>query len=190
MLFVRLALLLFAIGFAADVHAEDRADDVDHASGPYIGGSFAIGFEQAQIPRRYRNHEDFDEAFGFDVWAGVRVNRFFAMEAEFLAIEGFETRYEGIPVEFEAIGGTANLKLYPVAGRVQPFIVGGVGLGQLKGKAVGESESRSSLIYRVGAGVDIYIFKSVALVAGADYIITKHNIADFLEVKAGLQYQF
>ncbi len=199
-LFVLPLAALLVAGFAS---AEQRRD-----KGAYLGAAFAVGFEQfrglGDSLRRGLEVTSIDEAFGFDLWAGYRFGPHLAAEAQFSYLEGFdadvEGRINGAPFDFsvdlEMLAGNGSLKLYPFAGVVEPFVLGGVGGARIKGELGGDSAEDSYAIFLVGGGVDVRVTKQMALVVGANYVFTSGNFKgakarpDMVKVKIGLQYRF
>lgn len=165
---------------------EDRRKGFD--LGPYMGGSLAIGVEQFNgVPAG----DEYDEAFGFDIWVGSRIHRHVGVEGQLSYIEGFELRGTGI--DFNHLNGTANLKLYPFDGKIQPYILAGAGVGRFElQEPDGYTLSDTGGVMRVGGGVDVYLNDNIALVGGMGYLFTAGDIVDndVLEIKLGLQYRF
>lgn len=168
-------------------YREEKRDRSDHL-GPYLGGSLAIGVEQFNdVP----SGDDYDEGFGFDIWAGSRISRHVGVEGQLSYIQGFELKGTGI--DFNHLNGTANLKLYPFDGKVQPYVLAGAGVGRFElEESDGYTLSDTGGVMRVGGGVDFYLNKHIALVSGIDYLFTAGDIVDndILEIKFGMQYRF
>lgn len=163
------------------------ADDDDYSSGAYVGGALSIGVEQFDFAP---GSVDFKEAFGVDLWAGYRVHRYIGIEGQFVYLKGFDIK--GAPIDFNALNFTANVKVYPISGTIQPYLLGGIGGGRFEIEGGGESVDDSGGVFRLGGGVDVYVFDSVALVAGIGYLFTRGDITDtdILEIRLGVQYQF
>ena len=156
--------------------------------GPYVGGSLAIGVEQFNDVAA---GDDYDEGFGFDIWIGSRIHRHVGVEGQLSYIEGFELAGTGI--DFNHLNGTANLKLYPLDGKIQPYFLAGAGVGRFElEEPDGYTLSDTGGVMRVGAGVDVYLNDRIALVGGLGYLFTAGDIVDndIMEVKFGVQYRF
>lgn len=173
-----------------DDRYEERSKDRKRRNdfGPYLGGALAIGIDQFDdVP----SGDKYDAGFGLDVWVGSRIHRHVAVEGQLSYLDGFDLK--GTGVEFSHLNGTANLKLYPFDGMVQPYAVVGAGLGRFEiQEEDGFTFSDTGGVMRVGAGVDIYLNKRIALVGGVGYLFTAGDIVDndVLELKFGLQYRF
>ena len=179
------ALSLSAIVIVS-ISGAERAIANDLDSGIYLGVAFAIGVEQfSGVPG-----VSFEEGFGFDIWGGYRFNRWVAAEVELLYLKGFKIK--GTGVDANLVNGTVNVKLYPLAGSIQPYLLGGVGGGRFELSGGGLDASDSGGVFRVGGGLDFYFIDSIAFVAGVDYLITRGNITDTdtVNIKLGVQYQF
>ena len=168
--------------------SRDRDRDVGQSTGAYLGGSFSLGVEQFD---NMPPEDDFDEGFGFDVWVGSRIHRHVGVEGQLSYLKGFEIRGTGI--DFNHLNGTANLKLYPLDGRIQPYVMAGAGLGRFEVEEPdGYTLSDTGGVMRVGAGVDVYLNESIALVGGLGYLFTAGDIVDtdIVEMRFGVQYRF
>lgn len=195
------AMMLMTSAADAEHRSRDRRHDRDHERderreersrshdfGPYLGGSLAIGVEQFNdVP----SGDDYDEGFGFDIWVGSRIHRHVGVEGQLSYIEGFEL--QGTGIDFNHLNGTANLKLFPFDGKIQPWVLAGAGVGRFElEEPDGYTLSDTGGVMRVGTGVDIYLNDSIALVGGLGYLFTAGDIVDndILEIKFGVQYRF
>ncbi len=168
-------------------HRHDR-DRYRHDFGPYLGGSFSLGIEQFDntVPG-----DDFDQGFGFDIWAGSRIHPHVGVEGQLTYVEGFEI--EGTGIDFSHLNGTANLKLYPVTGKVQPWVLAGAGVGRFEREEPdGYTLADTGGVMRVGTGIDVYLDDNISLVGGVGYLFTAGDIVDtdVVEMKFGVQYRF
>ncbi len=166
----------------------DQRDSRLDFFGPYIGGSFSIGVEQFDntVPG-----DDFDQGFGFDIWAGSRIHPHVGVEGQLSYLKGFEI--EGTGIDFSHLNGTANLKLYPLEGMVQPWVLVGAGVGRFEREEPdGYTLADTGGVMRVGTGVDVYLNDHISLVGGVGYLFTAGDIVDtdVVEMKFGLQYRF
>jgi opacity protein-like surface antigen len=157
-------------------------------TGAYVGGAFSIGIEDFN---NVSSDDDYDEGFGFDIWVGSRIHKHVGVEGQLSYLQGFEIAGTGI--DFNHLNGTVNLKLYPFDGKVQPYVLAGAGVGRFElEEPDGYSISDTGGVMRLGTGVDFYLNKNVALVAGVGYLFTAGDIADtdVVEMKFGVQYRF
>jgi len=179
---------VFLAGLAEAQEAQEAQEDEAYPT-TYLGIAFAVGIDQFDNTQGFSS---FDEAFGVDLWVGVRANRYLGVEGELIYLEGFDTEFLDVPIDFEALGFTANLKLYPLEGRVEPYLLGGVGVGRLDAKFRGISVDESDAIFVLGGGVDVYFYHGFAAVLGAGYVFTTGDIkdTDFVTIKVGIQHKF
>lgn len=70
----------------ADSHP---ADDSSH-SYFYMGGAFTVGIENFD---KAAGRASSDEAYGFDMWLGYRMNRYLGFEGRLGHITGFDTKF-------------------------------------------------------------------------------------------------
>jgi len=154
--------LMGMLGAAAQAQAEDDFG----RSGPYLGLGFALGFDNFQdIP----GFVDIDTAFGFDFWAGYRLIPNIAVEAELEYLNGFDISISSLEVDQLVL--TGNVK-FVGTGRVQPFLMFGLGMFHLSTELGGSDWSDTGFAARAGAGLDIYITESISVGAKASYVLT------------------
>lgn len=157
--------------------------------GAYVGVGFVYAvndfgldnfdkqFEQGGV----RVQDSVSQSYGFDVRGGYRFHQHLAAEAQVQYYDDFQLGSKlretdpatgdilktGLPdADVTAVAATANLKGYPMTGRVQPYVL--VGLGALWAEVcnlpVGTSASDfrrvdgndTSFAVRVGVGLDVY----------------------------------
>jgi opacity protein-like surface antigen len=177
-------LLVALVVLPAGVGAQENSED----PGFYIGGAIAIGIEQFDIDADLSNH---DEGVGLDFWSGYRLGRFFAIEGNFVYMRGFQASLDGNNAKFNTFYFTANLKLYPLAGRIRPYLVSGVGGGRFESKFGPLDSHEKGGVFRFGGGVEINFGTPVDFVAGADYLtMSGLGGADHVEIKLGFQRKF
>lgn len=176
--------VVFSAGFAA-AHAE--AKSVYPAL--YVGLAFAAGIEESDAAMEFSS---FDGGLGADFWVGVRVNRFLAVEGQLTYLEGFDSEVHDVPIDFEVLGFTGNMKFYPLEGWIEPYLVAGAGVARLNTKFLGRSFDESDVIIRAGGGLDIYFSEGFSVVFGGSYVFTSGDIdqTDIIEIKLGIQHRF
>lgn len=169
----------------ADSHP---ADDSSH-SYFYMGGAFTVGIENFD---KAAGRASSDEAYGFDMWLGYRMNRYLGFEGRLGHITGFDTKFQDEPVTFELLSFTGNLKMYPIEGMFQPYAILGAGTADLKTKSSTLKLKNSGMLIVLGGGIDIYVLDRFSLLAEIDYLITDGDVEgfDLIEVKVGIQFQF
>ena len=90
---------------------------------------------------------------------------------------------------------TGNVKFYPLTDRVQPFILAGLGLAQVKVEdslGLGIEETESDFALRFGGGVDYYATRNIVLSVDVSYVLPTGDIdrSDYVSFGWGLQYRF
>lgn len=141
---------------------------------------------------------DVDEALGLNARLGYRLHPNFAVEGEFewLSEADIDVSPFGDIATIESFVLTLNGKLYVLTGRVQPFLLAGVGYmqGEIEDSVAGVdvSQEEESFAARVGGGLDIYITPNIAANLGLSYVIPTDDLedVDFLSFGWGLIYRF
>jgi opacity protein-like surface antigen len=107
----------------------------------------------------------------------------------------------------EAWTATANLKFYLLTGRIQPYLVAGIGAMRFQGDnrafippATGSPIVRTNIdgvrevgfAFRGGGGVDFMITNHMSFVLGTTYVVPEGDADpyDYLSIEWGLQYRF
>lgn len=142
------------------------------------------------------------DSFGADGRIGYRLNRFVAVEGEgqFIGDVDLKARVPGQSGSnrvgsIEAVTSTANFKLYPIEGRVQPYVLGGLGLmwahqeNSLPGARRGND---TELAGRGGLGLDVYLDRNFAVNLEGSYLAPASNLRNYpiAAVTTGVQYHF
>ncbi len=139
---------------------------------------------------------DVEDSVGFKFKLGSRSFRYLALELELEYLPGFETKVVGIPaLETDIFTATANVKLFPLNGRVQPYVLLGAGLMSVSIKdslGLGLSASDSGPAIKAGGGLDLYMTEHLALALDLSYVLPAKAVVDFdyLSIGFGLQYKF
>ncbi len=193
--------MLILLLAASPVRAEGAADDENLFSRDrffYLAGGLAGG--------EYLDVEDdleavfadvglsvsvkAEETVGIDLRAGYRIHRHIAAEVQFQWFSGNDIKFEGVKaLELETWTITGNLKGYLLTermdalleGRVQPFLLAGVGLMHfdVKDKAglgFGFSDDGEDLAARFGGGVDFYVTPSIGIYVDVAYLLTTGDV--------------
>ena len=209
------AMLLLLLA-ASPVRAEGAAHDENLFSRDrffYLAGGLAAG--------QYLDVEDDIEAFfasgglfvpvkadetiGVDVRAGYRIHRNVAAEMQFQWFSGADIKVAGIKaLELETWTVTGNLKGYLLterieaalgAGRIQPFLVVGVGLMHFDVRdklGLEASDDGKDLAARFGGGVDIYATQNIAFYLDVTYLLTTDDVEglDHVGLSLGALFRF
>jgi len=115
-------------------------------TGPYVGTGLALGFDNFDGV----GNLDLSTGIGFDIWGGFRIIPTLAVEAQIEYID----RINIGPAELDVFTFTANVKGYLLTGRVQPFLLAGIGASVWDANVV---SSASGFSARFGGGVDFYL---------------------------------
>jgi opacity protein-like surface antigen len=146
-----------------------------------------------------------EEPFGLGARVGYRFHPHFAAEVQLqwftnAAVRFIDEDATVIAFEFENLAFSGNVKAYPLTGRIQPFLLAGVGLMHFSAKdkvGFGTKTSGEDFAARFGAGIDFYITPSIAAFAEGGYVLTTgeldglgHVGLDHVVWSVGLQYRF
>jgi opacity protein-like surface antigen len=146
----------------------------------YVGAAALVGFENF--------HCEADEAWGYNIRAGRRFNRWAAAEVQFDhpvdkyddadKVDGFG-RLHG---DVNAWDLTANGRFYPIEGHFEPYAVVGAGYGE----ADLPHDQNHGFVARFGAGIDFPINSRFGLTTGADYILGTGAMSDYDQILVSL----
>lgn len=134
-----------------------------------------------------------DDGGGIEMRVGYRLHSRIAAEALFQYYWGFEVRDKagdlaGQNDKFDGWTLTANAKLYPLLGRIQPYALAGVG-----GIVFNEKKGHDSgFVARLGGGVDLYISDRVVVDVEIAYLFPATPVSElqFATFAAGVQYRY
>jgi len=203
---VLLVVGLLAMLGAGPARAEDTTATTEPGAeriGWYVAAQGLYAFENFKVsPLEGKN------ALGFKGRVGYRFLPMLAAEGE---IEWAEFDLD-IPAGVGAvIGGgqkvaevqyhtfTANLRAYPppdiniLDGRLEPFILGGVGFANANVSGTGISgDSATRFAARGGAGLEFHVTDHVSVVGDAEYVASTNELKDlgYLSVGWGVQINF
>ena len=184
--------------------SQDAAQDYAR-SGFYLGAGVVGGIyteiddevEDELLALGYSVDIDTDTAVGFEVYGGYRLHPNFALEAEFEMLPDTDIDLGGFGTfaELESWTLTANAKAFPLTGRVQPFLLLGLGVmdAELEDTVgLGASQSETDFAARFGGGLDFYITENVVFSAGVDYLLPTGDVedVDYVSFGGGVQYRF
>ena len=140
---------------------------------------------------------DVEDGFGFGLKFGHRFARHIAAEGHFEFIDEFDVSELGVDsADVETWALTANLRLYPVRGIIEPYALIGTGimharledeLGQFR------TERSTGFVGRFGGGVDLRMSEFVSLNLEASYLAPAGDQVedlDYVSVGWGLQFHF
>jgi opacity protein-like surface antigen len=181
--------LLLAGGVAA-AH-DDAYDHEDFArTGAYLGGGFTGAFNETDL------EGDLKDSVGVDGRVGYRFHPHFAVEADLTYLHDLGDHVSDAQLQFETLTGTGNLKAFILTGRVQPYVVAGVGGSWAhtieKAGGVRNSVSNAVFTYRGGAGVDFYVDDDWLIYTEATYVgfTGQFDNGGMVPLVLGAQYRF
>ena len=179
--------LIVMIGAATQAQAERQAEDDFSSPGLYAGLGFAVGFENFDI----LGSIDMGTPVGFDSWLGYRVIPNLAAELELGYLNGFESGQAPSSLGLDVLAFTGNLKAYLLTGRVQPFVLVGIGLTDFILSAP-RSDHETDFAARFGGGIDVYLTESFALQLKSSYMLTTGDLdgGDYVDLTFGGQIRF
>jgi opacity protein-like surface antigen len=134
-----------------------------------------------------------DDGGGLEWRVGYRMHRFFAAELLFQYYWGFEIKdknavLDTVDDKFDGWTMTANGKVYPVGGRIQPYLVAGIGALVFNEKQGDDS----AFVARMGGGVDFYITDHFVIDVEMAYLFPAGSISEFqfATFSTGIQYRY
>ena len=191
---------------------EPRDDDYDRR-GWFAGLQGVYAREDYDIDREERNIDsqtpfpvEFNlknhDAGGVRGKFGRRCHSRFSVEFEMEWLDDFagEEVSDGkveSDINFSTIAGTINTKGYLLTGRVQPFVLVGVGAMSVRGDKSPNGSNKSSqddghLVARFGGGIDFYATRHWVVSGQADYVYSATNLqsTNYISVGFGAMYRW
>jgi opacity protein-like surface antigen len=159
-------------------------------------GSYAFAIFKDQFEEGFKVQVNPDNSLGFDLRAGYRLHPHVAMELELEWLDGFELDLAGATQsEIETLGLSYNFKPYFMTGKVQPYLLVGVGILRAKFKVnpvPSISQRQTDFAARFGGGVDAYVTENVALNLGVTYVLPSGQLSeiDHVSLAWGVMYRF
>lgn len=198
-----------------DEEIEPRDDDYDRRGwfaglqGVYAREDYDVDREEETLQSRtpfpiefsLKNHD----AGGVRGKFGRRCHSRFSVEVEMEWLDDFAgevvNRAGGEPVsdvKFSTIAGSINTKGYLLTGRVQPFVLVGVGAMSVRGDAKDTftgnktSQDDGQLVVRFGGGIDFYATRHWVVSGQADYVYSATNLesTNYISVGFGAMYRW
>lgn len=197
-----LALLIAIIGTIGNTptaHAawDDDEDDEESDSesgfartGSYVSISGIYVVEAWPGSNRDAGAED---SHGIDLRAGLRINPWSSLEVQLQWIDDF---FPDERQDFELVSAAVNTRMYPLAGRLQPYALAGLGIAATvvdhRDRDSSISQSNADWEFRGGAGIDFYLTDHVAVTAESVYVWTVGDVKDIdhVSIGLGLLYRF
>ncbi|MEE8580490.1 MAG: porin family protein [Myxococcota bacterium] len=191
--------LVWSLALLALGAAQARAEGDYARSGAYLGLAQSLAVDHFSNTGGF----SYDPSYGVNTRVGYRGHPHFSVELEGEWLSGFDGSIPGGgDFDLEAWAITTNLKVYPWTGRLQPFLLAGVGIMEAQAKprpanpdfGVGTdaSDEERDLATRFGAGVEYYLTEHFVLAAHLTYLVPFGGLDDFvyLSIGWGAQYRF
>jgi opacity protein-like surface antigen len=146
-----------------------------------------------------------DDNLGINGRFGYRCHSRFSIEAEVEWTKGFEADLnytlpsgyvDTIDIELERIDVMTNVKGYLLTGRIQPFLLAGLGAMGMKYKLINPDDDEKITIretqfaMKFGGGVDYYITKNLVVGVDVDWVVAPRTDVGYVLVGGGVQYRF
>ena len=157
--------------------------------GFYLGGGGVYALEN------FKNTQglQFDDMLGFNARLGYRLHSLLAIEIMGERIDQFDLKQPaGTNIGIETWVGTANAKLYPFEGAVQPYVLGGVGAMHAKTSGIPNSVDCTDIAYRFGGGLDLYATENWVINVEGSYLLPRESVqdVDYISLGGGVQFRF
>lgn len=193
----------------------DVDDDFDR-SGWFVGLQGVYAHENIDESKEQDNISESNEPFLVDFQIdtsevggvrgkiGRRCNSRLSVELQVEWIDSFKASISEAEtgrtnnVAFDSMVGSIDVKGYLLTGRLQPFVMVGVGTMGVTTDSINTSDGSSKaqdtglLVGRFGGGVDYYLTRNWVISAEADYVYAATNIQnlDYFSLGAGVTYRF
>ena len=200
-------LALVAVSLAAPAPGEDGGYA---RRGLYIGAGGVYALEQFDLPSGTVSvagsppvHVDVDggNSWGAEGRVGYRFHPNVAAEGQLQYFDEFGLDLHASPgssgqvATIDGMSVMGNVKGYPLTGRVQPYLLGGIGLLWLQLEdafGAGLEDHEVGFAGHVGVGVDAYLTDNLLLNLEASYLLPAGDLSDFrmIPISLGMQYRF
>jgi len=185
-----------------------KAGDIPSAEGKfYIGGGPLLAINHIDYNLDYEGEfvklDDFDNSWGLDFKAGYFPIKYLAVEANFAYAHKFNSSMEwNIPpvtgdadFDVRVMTFTVNAKGYPLPeGMFRPYAIAGLGYGRAKADYTVKtrfldfdlgSDTFTGAIFRIGAGIDLFLSEQFALELEAIYNRGSGDLSDIPITQVG-----
>jgi opacity protein-like surface antigen len=200
-------LALVAVSLAVPAAGEDGGYA---RRGLYVGAGGAYVLEQFDLPSATVSsggappvHLDVDsgDSWGAEARVGYRFHPNVAAEGQLQYYDEFGLDLHVSPgssgqvATLDGMSLMGNVKGYPLTGRVQPYVLGGLGLLWLQledAVGAGLTDNEVGFAGHVGVGVDAYLTDNLLLNLEASYLLPAGDLNDFrmIPISLGMQYRF
>ncbi len=160
-----------------------------------MSGGFSTKYEN-EVEDAFPVDIDVDPSVGVIATAGYRFHPNFAAEVQFEWLDEFEISIQNTEIAtIETWTTTVNAKGFLATGRIQPFVL--VGLGAFNAELqdslnLGFSVEETDFAARFGGGLDIYASPQIVLNLGLSYVLPTGDVEDldYVSVGGGVTVRF
>lgn len=154
------------------------ADDDFSRTGFYLGLSPVFAFENFTLDSDDLGMSailgpgvdpDYDDSQGAHLQIGARVHRALGLELLYEFLEGFDSTNGAPGTEIDSHLVTLNAKFYPLGGRLQPYLLGGLGVRVINSEVLDKSVKKP---FETDAGF------TARLGGGFVYSVTRHFVVE------------
>ena len=198
----RLFLLISLLAMPLAAAAEDAAADGAAANYARTGWYLGVGGVGASYRGLESHIEDVsgvadvnvESAIGLQLSAGYRGDEHLAVELAFNLLD--DTDIKGGTAQrgwVDSWTAMAITKPYLMTGRVQPFLLAGMGAMYRKlHDFSGQEDAKTEFAVRFGTGVDFYTTEHIAISLGFGYVLPTGDLKDYdyLLFDWGVKYRF
>lgn len=177
--------LVTALAIVAGAAGPQEAEDAD-PNGSYVQINAGVALENFDLDEAESIAGvdiDVDDSFAVGARFGNRFSENAAAEVVFDYLDQFDFETGGADfAEADAWALSANFKLYPLPGTVEPY--GQVGVGLLSAEiedtlGAGVSEDEEDFAFRFGGGLDVQLSESLFLNLDALYVLPTDELDEF-----------
>jgi opacity protein-like surface antigen len=173
----------------AGTESSEEGDPTDPFSrvGGYVGVAGIRAFESFENDFRKA-----DDSWGANARAGYRFHPHFGAELQFEWYDEFDFHGSLDGSNVDGYLTTVNGKAWLVKGRLQPYLIGGLGWLEIDGGGRALGGSQDDFAVKVGGGFDLYATEHWALNLEATYVVPSGDVNDFeiVSVGAGILFRF
>ncbi len=178
-----LGLSGIGLGVPALARAEDESFDTARR-GFFAGLGGVYAFEDTRGP--------FDDSAGVDARIGYRILPRWAAEVQLNWLEGFDST-RGPETELDTYLFTVNVKGYATTGRIQPYLLVGLGLlhvnTELFRLGPNLKSTENGFAARLGGGIDFYASDHFIVNLEATYVPSAGKVSEVRYGTLGLGFQ-
>jgi opacity protein-like surface antigen len=185
-----MALLLALLAAPALAQDDDDEEDADvfAREGLYLSARGLYALEDWSDEERHGA----DNTDGVGATVGYRMSPFVGLEVD---VEYTRDFIHPDSRDVSLIYASTRMKVYPMTGRIQPFLMGGIGiLATLVRNRDGAKprDDRADWAFRGGGGLDVYITKNWMITSEASYVATVGNVKNlnYAVFGLGVTYRF